>query len=65
MLYLLTRKLKGNKQEGMKAILYTSRGNSKGYRELADQLIRADPPTIVVRIGSRSIEMEVLVSYKV
>ena len=27
-LYILTRKLKGNKQEGMEAILYTSRGNS-------------------------------------
>ena len=45
-LYLLTRKLKGNKQEGMEAILYTSRGHSQGYRELVDQLIRADPPTI-------------------
>ena len=45
-LYLLTRKLKGNKQEGMESILYTSKGNSKGYRELVDQLIRADPPTI-------------------
>ena len=45
-LYLLTRKLKGNKQEGMEAILYTSRGNSKGYHELVDQLIRADSPTI-------------------
>ena len=45
-LYLLTRKLKGNKQEGIEAILYTPRGNSKGYRELVDQLIRADPPTI-------------------
>ena len=38
-LYLLTRKLKWNKQEGMEAMLDTSRGNSKGYRELIDQLI--------------------------
>ena len=45
-LYLLTSKLKWNKQEGMVTILYTSRGNSKGYCELVDQLIRADPPTI-------------------
>ena len=45
-LYLLTRKLKWNKQEGMEAMLDTSRGNSKGYRELIDQLIWADPPTI-------------------
>ena len=36
----------GPTTEGMEAILYTSRGNSKGYRELVDQLIRADPPTI-------------------
>ena len=45
-LYLIYKKLKDNKQEGMSAILYTAKATSKDYRQLVDMLYLADCPTV-------------------
>jgi Zinc finger C-x8-C-x5-C-x3-H type (and similar) len=45
-LFIFYKKLQENKQDGIQAILYTSKAMEKTYRQLVDMLIRADPPVI-------------------
>ena len=45
-LFIIHKKLQDNKQDGMQAILYLARATEKTYRELLDQLMKADPPII-------------------
>ena len=39
-------KLQENKQEGIQAIIYTSKAMDTPYRTLVEMLIRADPPVV-------------------
>lgn len=45
-LFIMYKKLRENKQEGIQAILYTAKAASRTYRELIDMLVNADPPVI-------------------